>query len=176
MTSYYRSVAHQRRRAAAFIFTVAVLVAVVTIIINPFSSSHRTKAHAAPVDASAQFGTRLAGLVPTGIEVSVATLAPQSGQRLLYGQPAGMIDASDSKLDILECLLLSHEQAKQPIDSATDSLATSMIENSDNDAGQSLWNALGAAPAISACNARLGLRRHGAGPERLLRTEHQRRE
>jgi Beta-lactamase enzyme family len=91
--------------------------------------------------------------------VSVATLAPQSGQRQSFGQAAGMIDASDSKLDILECVLLAHVAAKTPIDSSTDALATAMIEHSDNDAGQSLWNGLGSAPAISRCNAQLGLTR-----------------
>jgi hypothetical protein len=91
-------------------------------------------------------------------DASVAALDLTSGRRFDYGAMRGMIDASVSKLDILEVLLLHHQDAHTPVDGADDQLATAMIEHSDNAAGQTLWDELGYAPGIAAANVRLGLR------------------
>jgi hypothetical protein len=90
--------------------------------------------------------------------VSIAAVDLTSGRRFEYGARGGMIDASVSKLDVLEALLLHHQDARSPLTGEDEELATAMIEHSDNDAGQALWNELGYAPGIAAANNRLGLR------------------
>jgi hypothetical protein len=88
---------------------------------------------------------------------SVAAVDLTTGARFSYGATGGMPDASISKLDILEALLLAHESSHTTLSAETDELATAMIEHSDNDAGQSLWNGLGSAAAIATANMTLGL-------------------
>lgn len=91
-------------------------------------------------------------------DVSVSAVDLISGQRFDYGATSGMVDASVSKLDVLEVLLLHHQQAHTPLTAEDDALATSMIEHSDNRAGQALWDESGYAAGIGAANVRLGLR------------------
>lgn len=123
------------------------------------AATARARASSTPDQTAAapDLAAKLAKIIPSGITTSIAAFEPTSGDRLDFGQADGMIDASISKLNILECLLLTHEDAKTPIDADTDSVATSMIENSDNDAGQSLWDSLGTVQTITSLNARLGL-------------------
>ena len=102
---------------------------------------------------------RLAAKLDSPQAVSLAAVDLTSGRHFRYGATHGMVDASVSKLDILEALLLHHQRDDTPIDGEDDLLATSMIEHSDNGAGQTLWNELGYAPSIAAANAKLGLRR-----------------
>ena len=90
--------------------------------------------------------------------VSVAAVDMSSGRHFRYGATHGMVDASVSKLDILEALLLHHQHDNTTVDGEDDLLAAAMIEHSDNGAGQTLWNELGYAPSIAAANTTLGLR------------------
>ena len=72
------------------------------------------------------------------------------------GQPQA--EASIVKLDVLETLLSEHGQGDATGLSATErTLAEQMIEDSDNDAATSLWNAVGGAAGIRSFNARAGL-------------------
>ena len=124
------------------------------------SQQHRatpTRAHrSAPTLAG--LPRRLDAQLGSRDNVSVAAVELTSGRRFDYGATSGMIDASVSKLDVLEALLLHDQQAHTPLTTEDDALATAMIEHSDNGAGQTLWDGLGYAPAIDAMNVRLGLR------------------
>ena len=166
MTSYHRSAAARRRRTVLQLSVIAAITALAVVVGVHVAGATSTGKRAAAAGersgpdqsaAAADLTTKLAKIIPSGIAASVAAFEPSSGDRLDFGQTSGMLDASISKLDILECVLLTHEDAKLPIDADTDSLATSMIENSDNDAGQSLWDSLGPVQTITSLNTRLGL-------------------
>jgi hypothetical protein len=118
-----------------------------------------SKSGSAPIPATlvAHLNALVGGPAAAGY-ASVSALDLSSGRRLDYGATSGMIDASVSKLDVLEALLLAHQDSHTPLDGEDDELATAMIEHSDNDAGQALWNGLGSAAGIGAANSRLGLR------------------
>jgi beta-lactamase class A len=66
--------------------------------------------------------------------------------------------ASIIKADILAVLLLQHEQIGATLAPAERQLAAAMIENSDNTAASTLWDAVEAGPGLEAGNAALGLR------------------
>lgn len=118
--------------------------------------AHTRKHHSAPTLAT--LSRRLGARLSSRSDVSVAAIDLTSGRRFDYGATSGMIDASISKLDVLEALLLHHQQAHTPLTAEEDALATAMIERSDNRAGQALWDELGYSTAIQAANVRLGLR------------------
>jgi beta-lactamase class A len=77
-----------------------------------------------------------------------------TGRTWDLGQGAPQAEASVVKLDILETLL-AEQGAGLP--AADQSLAEQMIEDSDNDAATSLWNAAGGPARIGAFNAKAGL-------------------
>src|SRR5699024_589604 len=64
--------------------------------------------------------------------VSIAAYNPGTGASYRYGATGGMWQASIAKLDILEAMLLQHQDKGTTLSSAEDSHATHMIENSDN--------------------------------------------
>jgi Beta-lactamase enzyme family len=70
-----------------------------------------------------------------------------------HGRPQD--EASIVKLDILETLL-SHQQSE--LSGTDESLAQSMIEDSDNDSATALWDAAGGASGIGSYNSSLRLR------------------
>ena len=92
-----------------------------------------------------------------GAEVAISVLDPSTGRTYDFGPTSGLTAASISKLDILEALLLSHERAHTTLSDGQDASANAMIKQSDNDAGQSLWDALGSAVGMSTANTALGL-------------------
>jgi hypothetical protein len=61
------------------------------------------------------------------------------------------------KVDILSALLLQSQDNGTPLSAPEQSLATTMIENSDNDSASSLYNDAGGAPGIDAANRAFGL-------------------
>jgi Beta-lactamase enzyme family len=78
-----------------------------------------------------------------------------TGQTWRLGDGPAQDEASVVKLDILETLLA--RQAGGPLTQADQALATSMIEDSDNDAATSLWDEAGGADGIGTYNDRAGL-------------------
>ncbi len=84
---------------------------------------------------------------------AVTDLRTGQSWRLGEGQPQA--EASVVKLDILQALLARQDGAAlSPADQAQ---ARAMIEDSDNDAATSLWDAAGGASGLSAYNDRAGL-------------------
>jgi hypothetical protein len=75
--------------------------------------------------------------------------------------------ASIVKVDILAALLLRHQHAGTHPSAYQRSLATAMIEDSDNDAATALWDAIGGASGLASANRTLGLRGTDGGPDEL---------
>lgn len=76
-----------------------------------------------------------------------------------YGEDAGAFDtASVVKVDILAALLLDAQDRGASLTAQQKKLATAMIRNSDNDATNTLWKAIGGTEGLNAANKRLGLK------------------
>jgi hypothetical protein len=88
---------------------------------------------------------------------AVAVLDLNTGASASYNGGSRFQTASIVKLDILSTLLLQCQQKNTSLTSAEKSLATTMIENSNNDSATSLYNDDGGAPAIDAANKIFGL-------------------
>jgi hypothetical protein len=106
--------------------------------------------HLAPFGAAAS--SYLAGRTGT---VLAAVYDTGTGRTWDLGQGAPQAEASVVKLDILETLLA--EQGGAGLPASDQSLATQMIEDSDNDAATSLWYAAGGPARIGSFNAKAGL-------------------
>jgi hypothetical protein len=90
--------------------------------------------------------------------VSVAVTDLSTGQSLEYGAPGhGFATASIVKVDILSTLLLQAQDQHTTLTQSQESLATTMIENSDNDSATALWNDIGQQSGLNAANQRFGL-------------------
>ena len=86
--------------------------------------------------------------------VSVAVYDLGTRQSWTTGDRKPQAEASIVKLDILETLLAQHHRGLSGSDRETAQL---MIEDSDNDAATTLWNAVGGARGIRVFNATAGL-------------------
>jgi beta-lactamase class A len=96
--------------------------------------------------------------------VSIVGTDETSGVSVRWGASTVMPAASVFKLTLLECYLLSNqERGQQPGDGAPDAL-TGMIENSDNDAADTVYAALGGDGGVSSRMSRLGLSSTVLGP------------
>ena len=123
--------------------------------ISPEASASALRLLTPKATVDAEIASLTSSLGPSG--VSVAALNTVTGASYSYGATGGMNTGSVVKLDILETLLLEHQQAGQPLTDDEDANAMSMIENSDNDAADSLWADIGGAPIMTASNQQLGV-------------------
>lgn len=110
-------------------------------------------------DAQARVDVAISALVagrPAG-SVSVAVLDTTTARRLGWGAESRMTAASVFKLLLLEGWLL-HDQdlGRPPGDGDADAL-TAMVENSDNDAADQVFGALGGSAGVTSVLHRLGL-------------------
>ena len=80
-----------------------------------------------------------------------------TGRTYLYRPGVSETTASIIKVEILATLLHEAEVAHQPLDDATADLATRMIENSDDNAAQALWDQEGGSAAVASFGALAGL-------------------
>jgi hypothetical protein len=117
---------------------------------------------AAPgVDAAVR---ALAAQLPAG-GVSVAAVNTATGARYTWGATGGMRTGSIAKVLILETLLLHHQDAGTDVTEDEDETATRMIENSANDAADTLYFAIGGRDTLVATVGRLGLKNTIPGPD-----------
>jgi hypothetical protein len=126
----------------------------------PAASSSRPASpapHADPLTGDA--AAYLAGRSGT---VLAAVFDVRTGQSWRLGDGAAQAEASVVKLDILETLLARSGGAG--LSSGDQSLAQSMIEDSDNDAATSLWDEAGGAAGLTAYNDTAGLARTTPSP------------
>ncbi|MFD4524648.1 serine hydrolase [Streptomyces sp. NPDC058470] len=104
--------------------------------------------------------------VPSGAETSASVLDVDSGESAAYGK--GAFDtASIVKVDILATLLLQAQDADRRLTASEKANATLMIENSDNTAATTLWNAIGKADGLDTANKTFGLTETAGGDSAL---------
>ena len=89
--------------------------------------------------------------------VQAAVYDVDSGQTWSIGQTAPQATASIVKLDILEALLVQRRLSGTGLSPSEDLLAREMIEDSDNLAATTLWDAAGGAAGIGKFNTTAGL-------------------
>lgn len=106
---------------------------------------------------------RLVAGRPDG-SVSVMAVDTATGAHYSYGASSGMISGSVAKLLIMEGYLLHDQDVGEPPGGDRGGALTSMIENSDNDAADTLYSALGNTAGVSALLRRLGLGATTLGP------------
>lgn len=92
-----------------------------------------------------------------GDHFAVAIADLTTGQQASYGSSRTFVTASVVKVDILAALLYQAQQAGHGLTADEQALATTMIENSNNDAASDLYAEAGGAPGISQVNRVFGL-------------------
>ncbi len=92
-----------------------------------------------------------------GSAVAVAVDDLSTGTTADYNGSQAFVTASVVKVDILATLLYQLQQTDQEITPDEQELATTMIENSDNDSASDLYADVGGAPAIDDANQVFGL-------------------
>jgi hypothetical protein len=97
-------------------------------------------------------------------DAGMAVLDLTNGQWVSYGGNREFITASIVKVDILSTLLYQAQQNHGSLTAGQQSLATVMIEDSDNDAASALWNDAGRAGGVDAANEAFGLHDTTGGP------------
>lgn len=110
-------------------------------------------------DAQAAVAAAMAGLAagrPPG-SISVAALDTATGTRLAWGETSGMTAASVFKLLLLEGYLLQDQDRGLAPGDDRGAALTAMVENSDNDAADEVYAALGGRPGVASMLHRLGL-------------------
>lgn len=124
-----------------------------------------TPAHSVPnaapsgPDAESAVSAALARLAAgrTADSVSVAALDATTGTRVAWGAASGMTTASVFKLSLLESYLLQNQDRGQEPGEGQDAALVAMVENSDNDSADAVYEALGGAVGVNAALHRLGL-------------------
>jgi beta-lactamase class A len=97
---------------------------------------------------------------------SVAITDLSTGRSLAYGGGGhGFATASIVKMDILATLLLQAQDQGTTLTDDQEQLATTMIENSDNDSATALWDEIGDEDGLNAANKRFGLTSTAGGTE-----------
>jgi hypothetical protein len=122
----------------------------------------RAKAGSAQPDLTAV----LAPLIrDDGGHFAVAVDDLTTGSQEAYGGTREFVTASIVKVDILVTLLYQAQQAGQALTTQDQDLATTMIENSDNDSASDLYYGVGGAEAIDDANRDCGLSETTAGTD-----------
>jgi hypothetical protein len=99
----------------------------------------------------------VAPLVGDDGQVAVAVDDLSTGSDVAYSGTQEFVTASIVKVDILSTLLYQAQQSGQPLSSQEQALATTMIENSNDDAATALYNDAGQADGIDQANQAFGL-------------------
>jgi hypothetical protein len=84
--------------------------------------------------------------------VTAALYNVATHQTYLYRPGILQVTASMEKIDILAVLLWEHQNSHTPLTAQEQSLATKMIEYSDNTAAESLWVTIGQLPTVTEFN------------------------
>jgi beta-lactamase class A len=127
---------------------------------SPASSTgpSATKAPASATPHQNPFGTAAASYVSDRSgTVTAAVYDITTGRTWTFGSTKPQAEASIVKLNILETLYAQHRTGSGELSASDTSLAENMMEDSDNDAATSLWDAVGGSPKISSFNTSAGL-------------------
>ncbi len=98
-------------------------------------------------------------------QVAVAVANLTTGADAGYGSAQEFVTASIVKVDILSTLLYQAQQSGQLLSPEEEALATTMIENSNNDAASDLYDDAGRAEGIDQANQVFGLSETTAGTD-----------
>jgi beta-lactamase class A len=90
-------------------------------------------------------------------DITAAVYDDDTGVTSVYRPDTPEVTASSMKVDILTTLLAQEQAAGQSLTAAQQATSVSMIEDSDNDAAQSLWDQEGGAKAVERFDAAVGL-------------------
>jgi hypothetical protein len=127
---------------------------------RPRSAEPAARTPPGPADASAALAAALAPVLrghPGRLAAGV--IDQTTGTTATYHATWHFQTASIVKADILAILLLQHQQVGTPLTPTQRQLASTMIEDSDNDAATGLWDTIEGGAGLTAGNAALGL--HG---------------
>jgi hypothetical protein len=125
----------------------------------------RAKARTKAPSAQPNLATALASLIKDGGHFAVAVDDLTTGSEAAYGGTQEFVTASIVKVDILVTLLYQAQEAAQALTAEDQDLATTMIENSDNDSASDLYDDVGGAGAIDDANRVCGLSETTAGTD-----------
>jgi beta-lactamase class A len=129
---------------------------------GPSSSPRATGTPAAPASSgtpqSSPFDTAATSYVSARSgTVTAAVYDVRTGQTWTFGSTRPQDEASIVKLNILEALYAQHRAGSGELSASDTSLAQAMMEDSDNDAATSLWDAAGGPSQIASFNTSAGL-------------------
>ncbi|MFD8717529.1 serine hydrolase [Streptomyces sp. NPDC059629] len=99
------------------------------------------------------------------VTAAVLDLDGAGREPAVYGDDTAYDTASIVKVDILAALLLHARDHQRELTARESAQAEVMIRNSDNDAADALWRAIGRAPGLESANRRLGLTSTTGGPD-----------
>jgi hypothetical protein len=128
--------------------------------VKPFPSSRivATTQHPAPGAGDLFTVPAVAAYLAGGTgDVTAAVYDDVSGYTSLFRPGVAQDTASIMKADILATLLAQSQVHAQPLSPAEQLLSQNMIEESDNDDAQDLWNSEGGATAVNAFDTAAGL-------------------
>jgi beta-lactamase class A len=129
---------------------------------GPAQAAPRSATDAAQAAVNAAVPRLIAGRSPDS--VSIVGIDGTSGATVGWGNHTVMPAASVFKLTLLEGYLLrNQDRGQRPGEGASDAL-TMMIENSDNDAADQVYGALGGHVGVTSRMRRLGLSSSRLGP------------
>ena len=100
-----------------------------------------------------------------GGHVAVAVDDLTSGSEASYHGTSEFVTASIVKVDILAALLYQRQKSGQSLTTGEDDLATTMIENSDNDSASALYADIGGPAGLDQANQVFGLTHTTAGTD-----------
>ncbi len=104
-------------------------------------------------------------IAQNGGNVAVAVDDLSTGTTAAYAGSTEFVTASIVKVDILATLLYQLQPTGQSLSDAEQYLATTMIENSDNDSASDLYSDVGGSAAIDAANQVFGLTQTTVGTD-----------
>jgi beta-lactamase class A len=122
----------------------------------------RAKARTAQPDLAAALAARVKD---DGGHFAVAVDDLTTGSQEAYGGTEEFVTASIVKVDILVTLLYQAQEAGLALTDEDQGLATTMIENSDNDSASDLYYDVGGAEAIEDANRACGLSQTTVGTD-----------
>ena len=113
---------------------------------------------------NARLAAALAPVLRRGTgNIAAGVVDAATGAVAVYGGNREFHTASIIKVDILASLLLQHQWSNAPLSAQQRALATEMIEDSNDEAANELWEAAGEGQGVKLANQELGLRQTKPG-------------
>ena len=113
---------------------------------------------------NARLAAALAPVLRRGTgNIAAGVVDAATGAVAVYGGNREFHAASIIKVDILASLLLQHQWSNAPLSAQQRTLAAEMIEDSNDEAANELWEAAGEGEGVNLANQELGLRQTTPG-------------